>query len=126
MTSAAGLIYLNQYFFKYFRKYYNLCLFRIFLEFSLSLFKRYLQTTEIVNLGAVCRRYFDLTHDDYLWKKLFAKDFKVNIKLKSGKKAIKYEVYGLGDDEDFAPFANRLPEERFYNRTVIIDVVPNN
>ena len=46
--------------------------------------------------------------------------------LKSGKKAIKYEVYGLGDDEDFAPFANRLPEERFYNRTVIIDVVPNN
>ncbi len=44
---------------------------------------------------------------------------------KSGKKGIKYEVYGLGDDEDFAPFANKLPEERFYNRTVIIDVVPN-
>jgi outer membrane protein OmpA-like peptidoglycan-associated protein len=44
---------------------------------------------------------------------------------KSGKKGVKYEVYGLGADEDFAPFANKLPEERFYNRTVIIDVVPN-
>lgn len=45
--------------------------------------------------------------------------------LNSGKKGIKYEVYGLGADEDFAPFANKLPEERFYNRTVIIDVLPN-
>ncbi|HEV8051728.1 MAG TPA: OmpA family protein, partial [Parachlamydiaceae bacterium] len=44
---------------------------------------------------------------------------------KSGKNGVKYEVYGLGADEDFAPFANKLPEERFYNRTVIIDVVPN-
>ncbi|MBA3972013.1 MAG: OmpA family protein [Bacteroidetes bacterium] len=43
----------------------------------------------------------------------------------AGKKDIKYEVYGLGADEDFAPFANKFPEERFYNRTVIIDVVPN-
>ena len=43
----------------------------------------------------------------------------------SGKNGVKYEVYGLGADEDFAPFANKLPEERFYNRTVIIDVVPN-
>ncbi|MDQ3047152.1 MAG: outer membrane beta-barrel protein [Bacteroidota bacterium] len=43
----------------------------------------------------------------------------------SGKKGVKYEVYGLGADEDFAPFENKLPEERFYNRTVIIDVVPN-
>ena len=42
-----------------------------------------------------------------------------------GKKGVKFEVYGLGADEDFAPFANKLPEERFYNRTVIIDVVPS-
>jgi len=26
-------------------------------------------------------------------------------------------------DADDAPFANKLPEERFYNRTVIIDIV---
>ena len=42
-----------------------------------------------------------------------------------GKKGVTFEVYGLGADEDFAPFANKLPEERFYNRTVIIDVVPS-
>jgi outer membrane protein OmpA-like peptidoglycan-associated protein len=43
---------------------------------------------------------------------------------KSGKKGIKYETFGLGDDEDFAPFQNKYPEERFYNRTVIVDIIP--
>lgn len=44
---------------------------------------------------------------------------------KSGKKDIQYEVYGFGSDTDLAPFGNKLPEERFYNRTVIIDIIPN-
>jgi outer membrane protein OmpA-like peptidoglycan-associated protein len=44
---------------------------------------------------------------------------------KTNKKGIKYEIYALGSDEDLAPFDNKLPEERFYNRTVIIDVVPS-
>ncbi len=44
---------------------------------------------------------------------------------KAGKKNIKYNVIGLGSDTDYAPFENKLPEERFYNRTVIIDYVPN-
>ncbi len=35
----------------------------------------------------------------------------------------KFEVYGFGSDENYAPFENKLPEERFYNRTVIIDIV---
>ncbi len=39
------------------------------------------------------------------------------------KTGITYETYGFGDDADFAPFENKLPEERFYNRTVIIDIV---
>ena len=43
---------------------------------------------------------------------------------KAGKNDIKYEVIGLGADTDFAPFENKLPEERFYNRTVVIDIVP--
>lgn len=42
---------------------------------------------------------------------------------KEGKKGIKFESYGFGDKSDFAPFKNKLPEERFYNRTVIIDIV---
>lgn len=35
----------------------------------------------------------------------------------------KIEVYGFGEDEMIAPFGNKLPEERFYNRTVVIDIV---
>ena len=44
---------------------------------------------------------------------------------KSGTKNVKFEVLGFGEDESVSPFANKLPEERFYNRTVIIDIVPN-
>ncbi len=43
----------------------------------------------------------------------------------SGKKGIKFETYGFGEDINMAPFENKYPEERFYNRTVIIDIVPN-
>ena len=42
---------------------------------------------------------------------------------KAGRK-VKFDTYGFGEDERRAPFDNRLPEERFYNRTVIIDIVP--
>lgn len=37
----------------------------------------------------------------------------------------KFKTSGLGEDETHAPFENELPEERFYNRTVIIDIIPN-
>ena len=43
---------------------------------------------------------------------------------KLGKKGVRYENYGFGSDMSSAPFDNNLPEERVYNRTVIIDVVP--
>jgi outer membrane protein OmpA-like peptidoglycan-associated protein len=45
---------------------------------------------------------------------------------KAGRNDVKIEVYGFGEDEKLAPFANKYPEERFYNRTVIIDIVPKN
>ena len=41
---------------------------------------------------------------------------------KSGKRRIKFDTYGFGEDVRRAPFEDRLPEERFYNRTVIIDI----
>lgn len=41
----------------------------------------------------------------------------------SGRKGVKFESYGFGEDESNAPFENNYPEKRFYNRTVIIDVV---
>ena len=45
---------------------------------------------------------------------------------KAGRSDVKFEVTGAGEDEALAPFANKNPEERFYNRTVIIDIVPKN
>ena len=43
---------------------------------------------------------------------------------RAGKRRVKFDTYGFGEDVRRAPFENRLPEERFYNRTVIIDIVP--
>lgn len=42
---------------------------------------------------------------------------------KAGKKGVRYEVAAFGQKESDAPFGNKLPEERFYNRTVIIDII---
>ena len=44
--------------------------------------------------------------------------------LNAGKKGVKFETYGFGEDTGMAPFENNLPEERFYNRAVIIDIIP--
>lgn len=43
---------------------------------------------------------------------------------KAGKKGVKFETFGFGEDTGMAPFENNLPEERFYNRSVIIDIIP--
>ena len=43
---------------------------------------------------------------------------------KLGTAGVTFEVTGMGENENAAPFGNKLPEERAYNRTVIIDVVP--
>ncbi|MDB5223962.1 MAG: outer membrane protein OmpA [Chitinophagaceae bacterium] len=42
----------------------------------------------------------------------------------AGKKGVKFETSGFGEDTNMAPFENNLAEERFYNRTVIIDIIP--
>jgi len=41
-----------------------------------------------------------------------------------GRKDVKFEVIGMGEDSTNAPFSNTLPEQRAYNRTVIIDIIP--
>ena len=46
--------------------------------------------------------------------------------LKLGRKGVKFESFGFGEDTNLAPFDNKFPEERFYNRTVIIDIIPSN
>jgi outer membrane protein OmpA-like peptidoglycan-associated protein len=44
----------------------------------------------------------------------------------SGKNNVKFETLGFGENTGHSPFENTLPEERFYNRTVIIDIIPAN
>jgi len=41
----------------------------------------------------------------------------------SGRDHVKFEALGFGANADHSPFENNLPEERFYNRTVIIDIL---
>jgi len=43
---------------------------------------------------------------------------------KAGRNDVTFEVFGFGADENLSPFENKFPEERFYNRTVIIDIIP--
>ncbi|MBC7686577.1 MAG: OmpA family protein [Aquabacterium sp.] len=42
----------------------------------------------------------------------------------AGKTGVTFESIGFGENTAQAPFENNLPEERFYNRTVIIDIIP--
>ncbi|MFT5243820.1 MAG: outer membrane protein OmpA-like peptidoglycan-associated protein [Psychroserpens sp.] len=43
---------------------------------------------------------------------------------KTGRNDVIFELNGFGEDENKAPFTNKTPEERSYNRTVIIDIIP--
>lgn len=40
----------------------------------------------------------------------------------AGRKDVQFKVYGFGEQQ--SPFDNNLPEGRFYNRTVLIDIIP--
>jgi outer membrane protein OmpA-like peptidoglycan-associated protein len=44
--------------------------------------------------------------------------------LRIGKTDVIFNVYGFGEDLGLLPFENDTPEERFYNRTVIVDIIP--
>ncbi len=43
---------------------------------------------------------------------------------KAGRTDVKFQVYGFGENPTLTPFNDKLPEERFYNRTVVIDIIP--
>lgn len=44
----------------------------------------------------------------------------------AGRTDVKFESIGFGEDTLMSPFDNDYPEERFYNRTVVIDIIPAN
>jgi len=43
---------------------------------------------------------------------------------RAGRSDVTINALGFGENESFSLFANEYPEERFYNRSVIIDVIP--
>jgi outer membrane protein OmpA-like peptidoglycan-associated protein len=43
---------------------------------------------------------------------------------KAGRTDVTFSVLGFGGDQKLSPFENKYPEERSYNRTVIIDIIP--
>ncbi len=44
---------------------------------------------------------------------------------KANRTDVKFESYGFGEDQKLSQFNNNFPEERFYNRSVVIDVIPH-
>lgn len=53
------------------------------------------------------------------------RDILKNSLSKAGRNDVEFKVLGLGEDTGSSPFENKYPEERAYNRTVIIDIIPN-
>jgi outer membrane protein OmpA-like peptidoglycan-associated protein len=76
--------------------------------------------------------YTDIIGDELHNQKLSlarANDVKKIIELallKQKRSDVIIEIYGFGEDESMSPFNNTFPEDRFYNRTVILDIVPKN
>lgn len=101
---------------------------------AISIYEKYL--TEIVTpkipVGAtvIIKGHTDIIGDDVHNQDLSlarANDVKTiiqNALAKSGRTDVKFVVNGYGENQNEAPFENKFPEERFYNRTVIIDIVP--
>ncbi|WP_439882787.1 OmpA family protein [Pontibacter sp. MBLB2868] len=101
---------------------------------AITTYEKYL--TEIVtpkipkNSKVIIHGYTDNIGDDTNNKNLSlarANDVKgiiENSLAKAGRKDVTFEVHGFGEDQKLAPFNNKYPEERFYNRTVIIDIIP--
>lgn len=101
---------------------------------SIAIYDKYL--TEIVTpkipIGGtvIIKGYTDIIGEDNYNQNLSlarANDVKSIIEkslAKSGRNDVKFEIYGYGEDESKSPFENKYPEERFYNRTVVIDILP--
>jgi outer membrane protein OmpA-like peptidoglycan-associated protein len=103
---------------------------------TISMYQKYLTDIVAANIPAganvIIRGYTDVIGDFDNNKKLSEQramevrnilSAEVN---RLGRSNVKFDVRGLGEDENISPFGNRLPEERFYNRTVLIDIIPAN
>ncbi len=101
---------------------------------AIHLYAKYLTETVLPGIpnGAkvIIHGYTDIIGDEAHNEKLSlarANDVKEILEqgiLKAGRNDASFEVYGFGEDTGFSPFENKYPEERFYNRTVLIDIIP--
>ena len=112
--------------------------FSILYEFNkskaISIYEKYLTDIVIpmipVNGTVIIHGHTDIIGgEDYNLKLSIARANDAKIILenglsKAGRSDVKFEVHGFGEDQNLAPFDNKYPEERFYNRTVIIDIIP--
>ncbi|MDX9748713.1 MAG: OmpA family protein [Paludibacter sp.] len=101
---------------------------------AIRMYEKYL--TEVVapkiprNGKVIIRGYTDIIGDqDYNQNLSLARANDVKEILlaalgKSGRKDVRFDVRGDGENNKTSPFENKHPEERFYNRTVIIDIAP--
>jgi outer membrane protein OmpA-like peptidoglycan-associated protein len=112
--------------------------FSIIYEFNdskaIAMYDKYL--TEIVipkipaNATVIIHGYTDIIGEveyNLTLSKARANDVKAIMEkglMKAGRSDVKFEVYGFGEDENLSQFDNKFPEERFYNRTVVIDIIP--
>ena len=102
---------------------------------AISIYEKYL--TDIVlpkiplNATIIIHGYTDIIGDEAYNLKLSlarANDVKKimeNGLSKAGRNDVKFEIRGFGEDQKLAQFDNKFPEQRFYNRTVIVDIIPN-
>jgi outer membrane protein OmpA-like peptidoglycan-associated protein len=99
---------------------------------AISIYEKYLTDVVVpkipINGKVIIHGHADIIGDDAYNLKLSqarANDVKSIIESalsKSGRTDVKFEVNGYGEDLNYSPFKNEFPEERFYNRTVIIDI----
>ena len=103
---------------------------------AISIYEKYLNDVVIPKIPqngtVIIHGHTDIIGDESYNQKL-SMDRANNVKsilesglLKAGRNDVKFQTYGSGEDENLSPFANNYPEERFYNRTVIIDIIPRN
>jgi len=101
---------------------------------SIVMYHKYLKevVVPLIPLGAtvVIRGHTDVVGDDAYNLQLSmkrAKDVKSLIEKTlaiTGRKDVIFIVHAFGEDTNLSPFENNYPEERFYNRTVIIEIIP--
>ena len=112
--------------------------FSVLFEFNeaeaIAIYEKYL--TEVVapkipkNGTVIIHGYTDIIGEETYNQKLSlgrandVLDILKNSLTKAGKTGVTFEVYGFGEDPTLSLFDNQYPEERFYNRTVMIDIFP--